>query len=137
MHGCIYREELDACINWNWTDNKALTKKPKDIWKGRRGPNSKNWLCQLESFNQVGRLWESHYTKAMDDYAVVAFLRPDVLYLDPFPVSLIPQVKVWSPLQADCLSFGGSALACICSSSWPGLLAFWWWKLGFRMEHIP
>ena len=102
MHGCIYREELDACINWNWTDNKALTKEPWDGWKGgAKRPNSENWLCQLESINQVGRLWEKHYNKGMDDYAIVAFLRPDVLYYDPFPVSLIPQVKVWSPFRAN------------------------------------
>ena len=93
------REELDACINWNWTDNKALKKEPHDFWKGGwKLPNSENWLCQLQSFDEVGRLWEQHHNDNPDEYAAVAFLRPDVLYLDPFPVSLLPEVKVRSCL---------------------------------------
>lgn len=56
--------------------------------------NTRNWVCQLRSVDEVTRLWEEHYITHKDEYAAVAFMRPDVHYHDSFPVDVIPGLKV-------------------------------------------
>jgi hypothetical protein len=58
--------------------------------------NLRNLLCQLNSLKEVGDLWQAHWMSHPDEYAAVAYVRPDVLYRDPFPV------KVIETLQARC-----------------------------------
>lgn len=62
--------------------------------------NLKNLLCQLNSFREVGQLWQDHFEEHREEYAAVAFVRPDVMYQSPFPVHLIPELKVRSGAQA-------------------------------------
>jgi hypothetical protein len=56
--------------------------------------NTRNWICQLNSVSEVSKLWERHYSRHRDDYAAVAFMRPDVYYFDPFPVEVISYLMV-------------------------------------------
>lgn len=56
--------------------------------------NLRNLVCQLNSLKQVGKLWQAEFDAHREEYAAVAFMRPDVLYRDPFPVHLIRSLKV-------------------------------------------
>lgn len=53
-----------------------------------------NLLCQLNSIEEVTKLWESHYVTHPEEYAAVAYIRPDVQYQGSFPVHVIPELKV-------------------------------------------
>lgn len=55
-----------------------------------------NLACQLKSVEEVGNLWEMDYVNHKDEYAAVAYIRPDVQYQCDFPVHLVPRVKVCS-----------------------------------------
>ena len=57
--------------------------------------NTRNWVCQLQSVQEVSQLWQHHHqSHPGDPYAAVAFMRPDVFYHDPFPTQVIPNLKV-------------------------------------------
>lgn len=58
--------------------------------------NTRNWICQLHSVSEVSQLWEKHFADHIGEYSAVAFMRPDVHYHDPFPVQVIPDLKVGS-----------------------------------------
>lgn len=51
-------------------------------------------VCQLKSIEEVGNLWATHYKKHKDEYAAVAFVRPDVQYDSALPTQVIPQLGV-------------------------------------------
>jgi hypothetical protein len=53
-----------------------------------------NLACQLKSVQLVSRIWEAHYVSHPEEYAAVAYMRPDVQYQSDFPVNLIPELKV-------------------------------------------
>lgn len=129
-----YKTELDACINWNWTDNKDLKEEPWDGWKGGvKRPNSENWLCQLESINRVARLWEKNIKTNPLEYAAVAFMRPDVLYYDPFPVSLIAHLKpreLWVPAWS-----GNGGINDRFALLHPKSAGVWKYRLEYTLQH--
>lgn len=56
--------------------------------------NLRNLLCQLNSLKEVGNLWQQQFEANPNEYKAVAFMRPDVLYRDPFPTHLLPKLKV-------------------------------------------
>jgi hypothetical protein len=62
--------------------------------KAMQATNTRNWICQLRSVAEVSHLWEKHSKRHPDEYAAVAFMRPDVHYQDAFPVHVIPSLKV-------------------------------------------
>ena len=53
-----------------------------------------NLACQLKSVEEVSNLWEAHYLKHPEQYAAVAYMRPDVEYVSDFPLHVIPDLKV-------------------------------------------
>ena len=77
MHGCL-------ATGTGWSAAAPQTQEK----------NVKNLLCQLNSLKEVGELWQAQFNAHSDEYAAVAFMRPDVLYRDPFPVHLIDRLKV-------------------------------------------
>jgi hypothetical protein len=64
--------------------------------------NLRNLICQLNSLKEVGQLWQAHFESHADEYAAIAFMRPDVVYRDPFPVNLISRLKVWVSFLQRC-----------------------------------
>ena len=56
--------------------------------------NLRNLLCQLNSLKEVGKLWRQQFEANPNEYKAVVFMRPDVLYRDPFPTHLLPKLKV-------------------------------------------
>lgn len=77
----MFREGIQACLK-HGTGWPAKSEKE----------HTRNHVCQLKSVEEVGQLWEHHYHK--EEFAAVAYLRPDVLYNEAFPVELIPHLKV-------------------------------------------
>lgn len=51
---------------------------------------------QLKSVEEVSKLWEAHYVTNPQEYAAVAYIRPDVQYQALFPVHMIPELQVWA-----------------------------------------
>lgn len=82
----LRRRDIDACLKqgtgWiNWP-------------VANQTKNTKNMVCQLKSVEEVGKLWGAHFATHKDEYAAVAFVRPDVMYGSPFPTQIIPKLEV-------------------------------------------
>lgn len=64
----------------------------------------RNLACQLKSVQEVGKAWEAHYVTHPEEYAAVAYIRPDVHYQSDFPVHLIPELRVRELTSLSCAS---------------------------------
>ena len=93
----VCREGLDSCAQhgtgWIYMPEKEQQK------------SIENMACQLKSVQEVSTLWEAHYLTHSEDYAAVAYMRPDVQYLSDFPVHVIPDIKVRPRPVAACVCF--------------------------------
>lgn len=86
-HAFIWcREQLNACAEHGtrWVY----------ISKDKQDQTVDNLACQLKSIEEVSNLWEAHYVAHPDEYAAVAYMRPDVQYQSDFPVHIIPELQV-------------------------------------------
>ena len=83
---CLCSSDMHSCLKTGtgWTAAAPKTQEK----------NVKNLLCQLNSLKEVGQLWQTQFDTGSEEYAAVAFMRPDVLYRDPFPVHVIERLKV-------------------------------------------
>jgi hypothetical protein len=79
------REELDECnrhgTGWIY------------MQEDKQSTTIDNLACQLNSVVEVSNIWEAHYAQHPEEYAAVAFMRPDVQYQCDFPVHLVPTIQ--------------------------------------------